>query len=257
MTATARPGTLYGIGIGPGDPELLTLKAVRTIEACAVVCYPEARGSSGKVLAKDIATAALPGLAAKRSLGLHLPMTRDAAVLAANRDAAAAAICECLAAGDDVCFLTLGDPSIYSTYIYLHRLVAARGYSAAIVPGVTSFAAAAAELGDGLVDAEQPLHIVPGAYQEQGLELDGEGTSVLMKSGAAILGMLEQLKDLERRGGAVRIVENCSLPDQRIWRLDEITPEHKPGYFTIVVAKPAPCRPADAAGAWASPIQTD
>jgi len=252
MTIEGKQGTLYGVGIGPGDPELLTLKAVKVIQSCAVITYPEPRGSSGRVLAADIATAALPELASKRRLGLHLPMTRDAEVLAANRQAAASAICEHLAAGEDVCFLTLGDPSIYSTYIYLHRIVRQRGYRVVVVPGVTSFCAAAAILGDGLVDAEQPLHIVPASYPGVGWGVSGDGmdkaeasgeidggVSVLMKSGLAILDMLDKLQAVERSGGSVGIVENCGLPNQRIWQVSEITAENKPGYFTVVVVKAA------------------
>ncbi len=111
-----KPGTLYGIGIGPGDPELITLKGARLISACRNLFVPKARTASESV-ALAIARP-LVGPEA-RIEELLFPMTADREELAAKWDAAAARVAAVLAAGEDACFLTLGDPLLYSTYIYL------------------------------------------------------------------------------------------------------------------------------------------
>ncbi len=117
------PGTLYGIGIGPGDPELITLKGARLIGACRNLFVPKARTASESV-ALAIARP-LVGPEA-RIEELVFPMTADREELAEKWDAAAARIAEVLMAGEDVCFLTLGDPLLYSTYIYLLRALRRR-----------------------------------------------------------------------------------------------------------------------------------
>jgi precorrin-2/cobalt-factor-2 C20-methyltransferase len=230
-------GIFFGIGVGPGDPGLMTLKAVETIKNCGVIVYPEARGRSGKVLAYEIAKAACPGLSEKRAIGLHLPMTRDKAQLAENRNRAADEIAGHLKAGADVGFLTLGDPSVYSTYIYLHRLIRAGGYEARIIPGVPSFCAAAAVSGDGLVDAEQPLHLIPASYGDSRAALALEGTKVLMKTGKSFGEIRGDLQEQISAGFDVSIVENCGIENERVWRLDEIGQSEAPGYFTVVIVK--------------------
>jgi precorrin-2/cobalt-factor-2 C20-methyltransferase len=215
----------------------MTLKAIRVIECSGVIVYPEARGKSGGMLAYDIARAAYPPIEDMLTVGLHLPMTRDEDELAANRSRAVDVITAHLALGADVVFLTLGDPSIYSTYIYLHRLVKARGFEARIVPGVTSFCAAAAVSGDGLVDAEQTLHVVPASYPDSRGALELDGTKVLMKTGKTFGEIREYLAGKASGGIDIRIVENCGMPNERIWQLDEIDDAHAPGYFTIVIVR--------------------
>ena len=137
--------------------------------------------------------------------------------------------------GIDVAFLTLGDPSIYSTYIYVHRIVREKGYKAEIIPGVPSFCAVSAKLGDALVETSQPLHIIPGSYGNlrEGLELSG--TKVLMKSGKAFGEVKAALRELGLLENA-KMVENCGLESERVYSsLTEA--EAKAGYFTIVVVK--------------------
>ena len=135
-------GTLFGVSVGPGDPELMTLKAVRIVRAADVVAVPDTGRGPGK--AYHIAREYIAG---KGLLTCATPMTRDPAATAAAHRKAADAICAFLDAGKDVAYLCLGDVSVYSSYHYVHRLVVERGYDAQIVPGVTPFCAAAARAG--------------------------------------------------------------------------------------------------------------
>ena len=226
-------GILFGVGVGPGDPELMTLKAVKTIERSGVVAVPKAGG--GDRVALGIAAGAAEGLADKQILELDMPMTKDAAVLRASHERAAEQIIAHLDAGCDVAFLTLGDPTVYSTYIYVHRIVRARGYNAQIIPGVPSFCAVSAKLGDSLVDTSQPLHILPGSYGnlEEGLALPG--TKVLMKSGKAFGEVKEALSHAGLLGRAGMVV-NCGMEGETVVSSMDGGTETT-GYFTIIVVK--------------------
>ena len=114
-------GTLYGVGVGPGDPRLMTYLAVDTIQKCPVIAVP-ADGKENAVSYK-IASGIVKNLDEKECLNLTTPMTKDKAVLNAAYQAASNQIIEQLEQGKDVACLTLGDPTIYSTYIYIHRPV--------------------------------------------------------------------------------------------------------------------------------------
>mgnify|MGYP000211769030 CR=1 FL=1 len=135
-------GILYGVGVGPGDPELITRKAQRIIAQAAVLAVPDK--GSGEKTALTIAGELAEG---KEILLCDAPMVRDEAALDAAYEANADRVCALLDGGKDVAFLTLGDPTVYSTYLYLHRKVTARGYEAEIIPGVPSFCAVAAAKG--------------------------------------------------------------------------------------------------------------
>lgn len=224
-------GTLYGVGVGPGNPELMTVKAVRIIRQADVIMVPHT-GKSEQT-ARSIAAAYLEG---KTVLSCEMPMLRDKELLASKHDAAAQRIAQLLEQGKSVAFLTLGDPSVYSTYAYVHRRVQAMGYATQIVAGVPSFCAVAAELEEPLCEGSQPLVIVPASYPGVEQCLDAPGNKVLMKTGRSMAQLKEQLT---ARGLAVSMVENCGLSGQRVYRsLEEIDPEA--GYFSVVVAKEEP-----------------
>ena len=146
-------GTLYGIGVGPGDPRLMTYLAVDTIKRCPVIAVPA--DGKGKAVAYKIASGIVEDLDAKECLNLSTPMTKDKAILDAAYQTAADTIIEQLEQGKDVACLTLGDPTIYSTYIYIHRLVKAKGYETEIVNGIPSFCAVSAKLVDSRVDRSE------------------------------------------------------------------------------------------------------
>ena len=226
-------GTFYGVSVGPGDPELLTLKAVRCIEQCPVLAAP--RTAEGRMLALEIVKGAVD-VSGKTILPLQFAMSRDADTLRASHEAAAGAVREALDAGQDVAMLNLGDVSIYATYGYLEEILKAQGYPTARIAGVPSFCAAAAALGRSLTDGmEAPLTLAPGRHAEQ--VLDAPGAKVLMKSGRqlpAALAALRQRGLLKKSAMAC----NCGLPEQTLWPdLSSYDPARPAGYFTTIIVK--------------------
>ena len=228
-------GTFYGVSVGPGDPELMTLQAVRLIRQCPVLAAPQT--ASGQMLALDIAHSALgEALDGKTIVPLHFAMSRDPAALAASHEKAAAAVRQYLDAGQDVAMLNIGDVSIYATFGYLQEILQAGGYATAMAAGVPSFCAAAARLNVPLTGGmDAPLTIAPGSWA--GRVRDTPGTKVLMKTGRqlpALLAALEQAGRLENSA----LVCNCGLPDEQVCPdLSCGQPQVQPGYFTTVLVK--------------------
>lgn len=226
-------GTFYGVSVGPGGPELLTLKALRCIEQCPVLAAP--RTTEGRMLALEIVKGAVD-VSGKTILPLHFAMSRDADTLRASHEAAVGAVREALDAGQDVAMLNLGDVSIYATYGYLEEILKAQGYPTARIAGVPSFCAAAAALGRSLTDGmEAPLTLAPGRHAEQ--VLDAPGAKVLMKSGRQLPAALAALR---RRGLLEKsaMACNCGLPEQTLWPdLSSYDPARPAGYFTTIIVK--------------------
>lgn len=221
-------GTLYGVGVGPGDPELMTLKAVNIARNAQVIAVPHK--DPAKCTALKIALGAVPELAEKELLTVHMPMTKDPFALENAYCAGAAALEAVLDAGKDVCFLTLGDPTVYSTYLYLHEKVTAAGYQTKIIPGVPSFCAAAAELGIPLCENKEQLHIIPGTYTPtEALSLPG--VKVLMKND-----LPQTLPALRQAGARAAMVENCGMGNQKVYPTLEEIPEDA-GYFSLLIVK--------------------
>lgn len=158
---TKQFGTLHGIGVGPGDPELLTLKAVGVLRRVGHV-FAAASTRNDSSLALSIAAPHLPGDARVQMLGF--PMTRDAEVLERSWEENARRVLEPLRRGEDAAFLTLGDPMLYSTFGYLARTVRALEPEIAVqsVPGVTSFQAAASHTGTVLAESGENLLVLSG-----------------------------------------------------------------------------------------------
>lgn len=216
--------------MGPGDPRLMTYRAVETIGRCPVIAVVAA--SREAAVAYRIAAGLVKGLEQKDCLCLALPMTMDRAALAAAYEAAAREIGEQLEAGRDVACLTLGDPTIYSSYIYLHRLIAERGFETEIVNGVPSFCAVSARLGESLADRSQQLHIIPSAYGiEEALALPG--TKVLMKAGSKMPAVKEALR---RSGAQAAMVENCGMENERVYGSAQEIPDEA-GYYSLIVVR--------------------
>ena len=173
-------GTLIGVGVGPGDPELMTLKAVHMIRENEVIAVP---GKQPKeTVAYQIAVQAAPELADKTLLPLYMPMTMDAEERENNWKIAADTAEQQLEQGKNVVFLTLGDPTVYSTFSYVKKLVEEHGYQTATVSGITSFCAAAARMNVSLSEWNEPLHILPARHNLED-DLNYSGNCVLMKSG--------------------------------------------------------------------------
>lgn len=227
-----RKGVLYGVGVGPGDPELLTIKAIRVLRACPVIAAPQTK--SGETLALDIVRQALP-LDGKTILPLYFSMERDKALLRAAHEKAADALQARLDAGEDVAMLNLGDVSIYATWGYVMDIVRARGYETAMVPGVPSFCAAASRLGATLASWGSPLHVIPVGKEPLEPQLEQPGGKVLMKAGAHFPQIAQALKRTGRLDRAA-LVENCGLPGERVCADLSQCPEDV-GYFATVIVK--------------------
>lgn len=223
-------GILYGVGVGPGDPELMTLKAVRLIRENTVIAVPGAEPK--ETFAYQIAVQAVPELAEKTLVPVYMPMTHDAAELERSHEAGARLLEKYLDQGENVVFLTLGDPTIYSTFTYVQLRVEAHGYRTALVSGITSFCAAAARMNRHLVAWNEPLHILPAVHYLENT-LPESGTCVLMKSGRK----MKQVKEQMANGGfAAMMVENCGTEREKIYRTIEEIPDDA-GYYSLIVAK--------------------
>lgn len=223
-------GKLYGVGVGPGDPELLTLKALRIIRESQVVVVPGEQVEES--VAYKIVLPVCEELKQKELIPVSMPMTKDARKLEVSHDRGADQIEALLKQGKQVAFLTLGDPTVYSTYIYIHERIKRRGYETEIISGITSFCAVSARLNSGLVEKAEPLHVIPASYQiEEALDLPG--TKVLMKAGKKMKEVKERL--INRNEKAV-MIENCGMDSERIYHRAEEIPEES-SYYSLIIVK--------------------
>lgn len=228
-------GRLYGIGVGPGDPELMTIKAKKTIEASDIVVVPGEKVEDS--IAYRIAKGACEHLDDLNLVALEMPMVKDKEKLNTMHEKAARQIESWLDEGKNVSFLTLGDVSVYSTYMYVHNRVVRDGYDAAIINGITSFTAAAARLNTDLVERAQPLHVIPATFKVDGMEdlLSLPGTKVLMKSGKEIGKVREAIL---ASGQKAMMVENCGMDNEKIYLDAKDIPDTASYYSLIIVKEP-------------------
>ena len=226
----AEKGTAYGVGVGPGDPELMTLAAVRLINENKVIAVPGR--SAEDSAAFRIAKAAVPDIAGKELVPLNMPMTKDRRKMAEYHRKAAALIEKYLDKGENVVFLTLGDAGIYSTFSYLQDILEADGYKTGLVCGVPSFCAAAAKLGGPLVKWDEPLHIIPALHQTEDC-FDQKGTVVLMKTGSCLKTVKEQL---DRSRKTAQMAVDCGMETEVLYR-DARTFPDEAGYFSLIIAR--------------------
>ncbi|MGO0122154.1 precorrin-2 C(20)-methyltransferase [Desulfothermobacter acidiphilus] len=208
--------TLYGVGVGPGDPELITLKALRLLEKVPVICAPRSREEGESLSGEVVASLLGEKLRSKELLLLHFPMTRDRKVLEGAWREAASQVLARLRQGKDVAFVTLGDPSFYSTFPYLRQAVLdlAPETQTAVVPGVSSLAACMA-LAGVWVQANERLAVLP---------VTGSPADEVWPAGCDCLVFLkggrywERLRALLAERGCLdraQVVEHCSTPAAR------------------------------------------
>lgn len=222
-------GKLYGVGVGPGDPKLMTYKAVETIQKCQVVAVPKS-GDSEQV-ALNIAKEFIKN---QTLIDCYMPMIRDKQALRKQHEEVVSELKGYLDKGQDIAFLTLGDPTIYSTYMYIHRLIKEMGYETEIIPGISSICSVAAALNDSLCEGSDCLHIIPASYKGKEDYLDLEGTKVLMKTGKSMEKVKQHLKEKGLYERA-RAVECASMPNEKIHEsLDTV---EESSYFSVIVVK--------------------
>lgn len=249
-----KKGTLYCVSTGPGDPMLMTLKAVQITEQCPVVALSvdftrrdkvrrEDINRAGPVLTEEarlkeqctayqIAAPVVNGLEQKEPIFLSMPMTKDREVLASSHRQAADRIIESLEEGKSVAWLTLGDTTIYASPLYAAKLVREQGFDVELISGVPSFCAAAARLGQPLVSGSEQLHILPSCYHIQEA-LSCPGVKVLMKAGSH----LSQVKKiLTEEGFEVKGVERCGMEGEKVY-LSAAELDEGAGYYTLLIVK--------------------
>ena len=256
------PGKLAGVGVGPGDPELITVKAVRLIEAADVVAYHAAR--HGRSNARAIAAGYLRDGQIEEPL--IYPVTTEATDHPGGYQGAiddfyaesAARLAAHLDAGRDVVVLAEGDPFFYGSYMHMHKRLADR-YETTVVPGVTSVSAASAELGRPLMERDEVLTILPGTLPaaELAARLSGTDSAAIMKLGRTFPAVKQALEQAGRLDDAW-YVERATTDDQRTAPLPEIDPASVPYFSLALLPSPAAAafgaEPTPAAASGAEPI---
>jgi len=224
-----KTGTLYGLGVGPGDPELLTLKALRILRAAPVLVYPAP--VEGASMARAIAAEHLPG--GQVEIAIRMPL--DAARFPAEEiyTAAASEIAEYLRSGHDVAALCEGDPFFYGSFMYLFARLTDE-YEVKIVPGVSSPMACAAALRAPLAAQNDVLSVLPAPLDETVLRarLETCDAAAIVKVGRHITKVRRVLVDLGLEAQA-RYIERASLAAERILPLSEA--DDPAPYFSMIL----------------------
>jgi precorrin-2/cobalt-factor-2 C20-methyltransferase len=229
--AMSRAGKLYGVGVGPGDIELLTLKAARLLSEVKVIAYPAA--NSGESLARRIVAPLIPENAREMPISIPMEETRDAARGA--YDAAAQSIADHLREGRDVLFLCEGDPFFYGSFMFIHERLGS-SFETVIVPGVTSLTACASVLGRPLAARNEVLKILPAPLPEERLraELQDAEAAAIIKIGRHFDKVRKVLCDLDLTARAC-IVERATQGDQRITPMNDMASGDRPYFSTILI----------------------
>lgn len=218
-------GKLYGIGVGPGDSELLTIKAVKVLEKADIVVVPTAM-ANGKSIAYDTAKEYIKD--ETEVLFKHFPMggeEQEAKIYEAYKE-----VEELLSEGKDVAFLTIGDPFVYSTYIYLLNHLKDHGYEVETVPGITSFCACASIAGEHLVIGDEPLLITPATRLDS---IKDEKFLVIMK----VYKVEEEVINfLEERGYTYTYVKRAGREGQEVLRNKEDIINSRE-YMSLIIAR--------------------
>jgi precorrin-2/cobalt-factor-2 C20-methyltransferase len=223
-------GRLFGIGVGPGDPELLTIKAVRCLREASVVAYVSANGQPS--IARAIVAGHLPG--GQRELNLALPMQRLPELAQAAYDEGASRIGAELEQGRDVALLCEGDPLFYGSFSQLlARLVDC--YAIEVVPGVLSFSAAAAATRQPLVARSESFVVVPATLPLERLraKLSQADSAAILKLGRNLGKVRQVLGELGQLERAI-YVERASAEQERVMRLGDLDAAEAP-YFALVL----------------------
>ena len=227
-------GTLYGVGLGPGAPDLMTLRAARLIENAAVIAYPTLAGADS--FARSIAADLIPQDAIE--IVMDVPMSVERAPAQAAYDEGAAKIAQSLEAGQDVVCLCEGDPFFYGSFMYLHARLKDR-FEIKVVPGVTSVTACAAEANRPLVARNERLTVLPGPMDEATLRarIAGAEAVAIMKVGRHLPKIRAVIEDLGLTDSATYI-ERATLPEQVVLPLSQ-APDKAPYFSMILLTKGA------------------
>jgi precorrin-2/cobalt-factor-2 C20-methyltransferase len=228
-------GKLYGIGVGPGNPDLMTLRAKELLEKAQVIAYPVKKlGEEGVALNIISQRVDVKG---KEVVELLFSMNPDDEVRKKCRAEAMEKICGLLDQGKDIAMVTLGDVAVYSTYMYIDRDIQARGYETEVVPGIPSFCHGAALARLPLMIGEESVAVVSLAKRNnENAEkvLDAVDNLVIMKAFASIPAIVEMLNKRNIPLANATVMSNIGMEDEYLGPLD---PNREYGYFTTVLVK--------------------
>ncbi|MDV6377391.1 precorrin-2 C(20)-methyltransferase [Sporosarcina sp. GW1-11] len=216
-------GKLYGLGVGPGDPELITVKAFRKLQECPVIAYPKKLRGSKSYAHRIVDVYIQP--AEKEMLGIVFPMTKDEEVLRVAWEKAAEEIYTYLAEGKDVAFVTEGDPMLFSTFIHLLRLMKTKHPEVPIetVAGISSFNGSANRLGIPLAEGDEHVAMIPATdnMEEMRQVIESHDAIVFIKVAKVmdeLLDLLEEMNLLEK----THVVTKVTSDEEVIWNTDEL-----------------------------------
>lgn len=228
-------GKLYGIGVGPGDSGLVTLKARRILDRCDIIAYPVKVPGEGSV-AFDIVRP-IVDMEEKRIEEFVFSMDPDDSVRMNCRSKAIDRMCALLDQGNDIAMVTLGDVGVYSTYMYIDQEIRERGYETDIVPGIPSFCHGASVAGLPLMIGNEGLAIVPVAKENSqllGNSLDNFDNIVVMKAFKSIPMIAKMMDERGIDRSKATVISNVGMPGEYVGPMD-LTREY--GYFTTVLIK--------------------
>jgi precorrin-2/cobalt-factor-2 C20-methyltransferase len=227
-------GTLYGVGVGPGDPELMTVKAWRLISMARVIAYLAANG--GESTARAIASPFMPDDATEIIIDMPMRVEREAGRTA--YDAGAVRIAAHLEKGEDVVMLCEGDPFFYGSFMYMYERLASR-FATIVVPGVTSVTASAASIGKPLCERDEVLKVLPATMSEAAFhaELSTAHAVAIIKVGRHFSKIRKVLNNLELTQYATAIIR-ATHADEMIRPLTDIIEDSLPYFTTIILRKP-------------------
>ncbi|MDP2622153.1 MAG: precorrin-2 C(20)-methyltransferase [Hyphomicrobiales bacterium] len=223
-------GVLYGVGVGPGDPELLTVKGARLISEANLIAFPIDK--EGAALARKIAAPYIPQGAEELPVPIFKRGSEGAALDA--YEAAISAISARLDKGDDVVFLCAGDPFFYGSFIYVFARLARR-HRIEVIPGVTSLTAAAARLRQPLAARDDVIKVLPGTLDDEQLRAElGRAKSVAIIKVGRHFDRLRALLRVLGLDEKASVVESATLAEERIYPLSEV-PEGARPYFSMIL----------------------
>lgn len=216
-------GTLYGLGVGPGDPELITVKAFRKLQECPVIAYPKKLKGSKSYAHRIVEMYIQPS--EKEMLGLIFPMTKDEETLRIEWAKSVETIYTYLAKGQDVAFVTEGDPMLFSTFIHLMKLMKETHADVPIetVAGISSFNGSANRLGIPLADGDDHVAMIPATENMEDMRrvLETHDAVVFIKVAKVLNEMLDLLEEMNLLYG-VHVVTKVTSDEEVIWNVDEL-----------------------------------
>lgn len=209
-------GKFIGIGVGPGEPDLLTVKAVRTLHEVDVICAPKSKESKPSLALSIVQSVLNDRKSDYEVIEPLFPMIEDENSLQEYWDLAADIIARKLDTGLDVAFITLGDPTVFSTFSYVFERIKNLHYNTLIIPGITSFTGCAASAKIPLAGKDEIMVIVPKVDERLAQILKHGDTFVIMKT-SRHSDILKEIISNDKRDKKVISVQNCSMKDEKIF----------------------------------------